>query len=109
MDSPKSPPLPEYPSSDEDINFNGELSGNDSNTTDSEHEEETESLWREFDEAKAELDADLEEEKRAEEAREAEEGKRAEEAREAEEQAAYDRLMKEMWEESDESDDDGDD
>ena len=33
--------------------------------TDSEHEEEMESLWREFDEAKAELDADLEEEKHA--------------------------------------------
>ena len=98
MDSPNHHPLPEYPSSDEDINFNEEPSDNDSDNSDPEYEEEMESLWREFDEAKAELDADLEEERLAQEAREAEE-----------EEAAFKRLMAEMWEESDETDDDWDD
>ena len=98
MDSPNHHPLPEYSSSDEDVNFNEELSDNDSDHSDPEYEEEMESLWREFDEAKAELDADLEEERLAQEAREAEE-----------EEAESERLMAEMWEESDEADDDWDD
>ena len=91
MDSPNSHPLPEYPSSDDDINFHGELSDNDSDITDSECEEEMESLWREFDEEKAELDEELEEEMWGQY------------TREAEEEAAHERLMKEMWEETDET------
>ena len=98
MDSPNSHPLPEYPSSDDDINFNGELSDNDSDITDSEHEEEMESLWREFDADKAELDEELEEEMLAQY------------TRKAEEEEAHERLMKEMWEEeSDDTNDEEDD
>ena len=98
MDNPNHHPLPEYPSSDKDVIFNEEPSDNDSDNSDPEYEEQMESLWKEFDEAKAELDAYLEEERLAQEARETKE-----------EEAESERLMAEMWEESDEADDDWDD
>ena len=55
-----------------------------------------ESLWREFDEEKAELDEELEDEM-------------LEQYRgDAEEDVAHDRFMKEMWEETDETEEDED-
>ena len=88
MDSPNQPPLPEYPTSDEEVNLAEESPDNDAADTDPEFKEELEGLWKEFDEAKAELDADLEKEKAAREAKEKEE---------EEEEAA--RLMAEILEE----------
>ena len=94
MDSPNSHPLPEYPSSDDEhINFRGDTSDKDSDNTDSEYEDEMEGLWRGFDEGKAVLDEELEEEMQ---------GKYEEDP---EEEAADDRI-KEMWEESDEEESD---
>ena len=55
-----------------------------------------ESLWREFDEEKAELDEELEDKMLAQY------------RGDAEEDAAHDRLMKEMWEETEETEDDED-
>ena len=70
MDSPDHHPLPEYSSSDEEVNSYKELPDYDS---DFELEQDMLSLWAEFEESKAELDADLEKERLEKEAREAEE------------------------------------
>ena len=89
MDIPNSHPFPEYPSSNDDINFRGDISDPDSDLTESECEEEMESLWREFDEEKVELDKELEDEMQGQYG-------------DPEEEPADDRL-KEIWEESDET------
>ena len=97
MASPNHHPLPEYSSSDEEVNSYKELPEYDSDHSDFEWERDMQILWAEVDKAKAELDADLEKERLAEEAREAE--------REEEE---AERLLAEMAEESEEGEDDWD-
>ena len=97
MDSPDHHPLPEYSTSDEEVNLDEESTDNDAADTDPECKEELEGLWKEFDEAKAELDAELEKEKAAREAKEKEE-----------EEEEADRLMAEMLEDSDEGESDWD-
>ena len=77
--------------------MNEESSDNDAAHSDPECKEEVEGLWREFDEAKTELDAELEKEKVAREAKEKEE-----------EEEEADRLMAEMLEDSDEGESDWD-
>ena len=97
MASPNHHPLPEYSSSDEEVNSYKELPEYDSDYSDFEWERDMQILWAEFDKAKAELDADLEKERLTKEAREAE--------REEEE---VERLLAEMAEESEEGEDDWD-
>ena len=72
MASPNQHPLPEYTSSDEEVNSYKELPEYDSDYSDFEWERDMQLLWAEFDKAKAELDADLEKERLEKEAREAE-------------------------------------
>ena len=63
MASPNHHPLPDDDLSEEEVNSYKELPPDDSDAFDYEWERETQELWRQFDEAKAELDA--EKEKRA--------------------------------------------
>ena len=97
MASPNQHPLPDYASSDEEVNSYKELLEYDSDYSDFEWERDMQILWAEFDVAKAELEADLEKERLEKEAREA--------AREEEEAA---RLKAEAEEEDEEGEDDWD-
>ena len=97
MASPNQHPLPEYTSSDEEVNSYTELPAYDSDYSDFEWKRDMQILWAEFDKAKAELDADLEKERLEKEARKA--------AKEEEEVA---RLLAEMEEKSEEGEDDWD-
>ena len=71
MASPNQHPLPDYTSSEEEVNSYKELPDYDSAYSDYEWERQMQILWAEFDAAKAELDADLEKERLEKEAREA--------------------------------------
>ena len=76
MANPNQHPLPEYTSSDEEVNSYTELPVYDSDYSDFEWERDMQILWAEFDKANAELDADLEKERMEKEARESREGRR---------------------------------
>ena len=97
MASPNRHPLPDYASSEEEVNSYKELPDYDSDYSDYEWERQMQILWAEFDVAKAELDADLEKERLEKEAQEA--------AMEEEEAA---RLEAEAEEEDEEGEDDWD-
>ena len=63
MASPNRHPLPDDNSSEEEVNSYKELPTDDSDFSDYEWERHMQILWKEFDEAKAELDADKEKER----------------------------------------------
>ena len=87
MDSPNSHPLPEYPSSDDDLYFRGNFTPPTTDDSESEGEQEEEAWWSEFSEDEQDL-----------------EDKMLERYGDPEEEVANDRI-KEMWEESDEESD----
>ena len=62
MASPNCHPLPDDNSSEDEVNSYKELLTDDSDYSDYEWERHIQILWKEFDEAKAELDADKEKE-----------------------------------------------
>ena len=82
MVSPNSHPLPEYPSSDDDINFRGDFSPPTTDYSESEGEEEEESWWSEYSDEEKDLEDEM-----------------MERYGDPEEEVADDRI-KEMWEES---------
>ena len=99
MASPNRHPLPDYDSSEEEVNSYKELPAYDSDFSDYEWERQMQILWAEYDVSKAELDADLEKERleKAAEAREA-----------AMEEEEADKLEAEAEEEDEEGEDDWD-
>ena len=77
MASPNRHPLPDDNSSEEKVNSYKELPADDSDFSDYEWERHMQILWKEFDEAKAKLDAYKEKERLEKEVVEARESERA--------------------------------
>ena len=105
MASPNRHPLPDGNSSEEEVNSYKELHTDDSDFSDYEWERQMQILWNEFDEYKAELDADKEKERLEKEAAEAREAERARVNR-AEAVAHFEEMEDEEDEEEDEEEED---